>query len=45
MAEENVEEFAAAVRGATAYHAFLRALPEPEGDRTAEQVVEDLAGC
>ncbi len=44
MAEENVEEFAAAVRGATAYHQFLRALPEPEGDRTPEQMAEDLGG-
>ena len=44
MAEENVDEFAAAVRGATAYHQFLRALPEPEGDRTPEQLAEDLGG-
>jgi pimeloyl-ACP methyl ester carboxylesterase len=44
MAEENVEEFAAAVRGAAAYHQFLRADPPPEPGRTPEQLAEDLAG-
>ena len=44
MAEENVEEFGAAARGATAYHRFLRKVPAPAADRTAEQMVADLAG-
>ncbi|HET9420197.1 MAG TPA: alpha/beta fold hydrolase [Nocardioides sp.] len=44
MADENVEEFAAAVKGAAAYHEFLRALPQPAEGHTEEQVVEDLAG-
>jgi pimeloyl-ACP methyl ester carboxylesterase len=44
MAQENVEEFAAAVRGAAAYHQFLSADPPPEPGRTPEQLVEDLAG-
>ena len=44
MADDNVAEFAAAVRGAAAYHQFLRALPEPEEGRTAEQIADDLGG-
>ncbi|MET0523657.1 MAG: alpha/beta hydrolase [Nocardioides sp.] len=44
MAEENVEEFAAAVRGAAAYDQFLSALPQPQEGRTDAQVAEDLAG-
>ncbi len=44
MAEENVDEFAAAVRGAAAYHQFLQADPPPEEVRTPEQMAEDLAG-
>ena len=44
MADDNVEEFAAAAQGATAYHQFLRALPQPTAGRTPEQLAEDLAG-
>jgi pimeloyl-ACP methyl ester carboxylesterase len=43
-AEENVEEFAAAIRGAAAYHLFLRALPAPEGERTPQELVDGLGG-
>ena len=44
MGAENVAEFTAAARGATAYHLLLRDQPEPEGERTPEQLVEGLAG-
>jgi len=44
MATENIEEFAAAERGATEYGAFLeKQLPELR-DITAERVVESLGG-
>jgi pimeloyl-ACP methyl ester carboxylesterase len=44
MGEENVEEFTAAARGATAYHQFLRNQPERTGEQTPEELVEALAG-
>jgi pimeloyl-ACP methyl ester carboxylesterase len=44
MGEENVAEFNAALRGASTFHLFLRAQPEPEGERTPEELVEGLGG-
>ena len=42
--EENVEEFAAAVQGASTYHQFLRSQQGPEPDTTAADLVESLGG-
>ena len=42
--EENVEEFAAAVQGASTYHQFLRSQPGPEPDTTPADLVESLGG-
>jgi pimeloyl-ACP methyl ester carboxylesterase len=44
MAEENVEEFGAAVRGAAAYHQFLRSQEGPEPDTTPEDLIESMGG-
>jgi pimeloyl-ACP methyl ester carboxylesterase len=42
MAEENVEEFAAAVQGASTYHQFLRGQPEPA--TTPAELIESMGG-
>jgi pimeloyl-ACP methyl ester carboxylesterase len=44
MADENVEEFAAAVQGASTYHQFLRRQEGPEEDTTPADLVESLGG-
>jgi len=44
MADENVEEFAAAVQGASTYHQFLRSQEGPEPDTTPADLVESMGG-
>lgn len=43
MGQENVDEFAAAAQGATAYHYYLRQLPAPDDERSLpEDLVANL---
>ena len=44
MADENVDEFAAALQGASTYHQFLRLQEGPEPDTTAADLIESMGG-